>query len=151
MSTKVSSIYDALVSTCVAQLTNYAKIPNAYDVNANSTLFLKSGFAVGYGPASNSERLINCQYSVIRTFSIILIGQLTASLTDFDGFKAVTQTLFEDQAKIKKVIEGSPQVGGTGTFTKWISDGGLEFLETDSTKYFLIESIFESEYFETLS
>ena len=147
----ISTIYDAYISVCETELTTYAKIPNAYEINTNSVLFYKQGFAVGISGGTNSERLQSCQMSVVRDFSVILINQLTASLTDFSGFNLIAKNLFEDQYKIIKAIEKSPTLNTSQTTTKWLNDGGLEFLEAGKAKYFLIETIFQSEYFEDLN
>ncbi len=149
--TNISTIYDAYVSICETALPTYAKIPNAYEVNSNAELFLKFGFAVGYGGSTNSKRLLGCQMSELRDFSVILVAQITAAITDFSGFNLVAKNLFEDRFKIIKAIEKDPTLTTSQTTTQWVNDGGLEFLQAGQAKYFLIETVFQSEYFENLN
>jgi len=149
--TNISTIYDAYVTICAAQLTTYAKIPNPYNINDNSSVFHRLGFTVAYGSGSNSNRLLGCQMSEIREFSVILVAQITAAITDFSGFNLIAKNLFEDRYKIIKAIEIHPTLNTGQTSTKWVSDPGIEFLENDKAKYFVLRTLFESEYFENLT
>ena len=147
---KVSDVYDRILLLLETELPSYAQIPNAYDLGANANLFVQKGYAIGFGPAINTEKFTDCNLSVNRTFSIVLTQQVTANITDFDGVNAVAKQLFEDQYKIIKAIEKDPQLMDTSV-TKFTGDGGLEFLTAGQAKYFLIEMQFDSEYFENLN
>lgn len=151
MTTRISEIFDAMDSVLEAQLTNYAKIPNAYDIESNPNLFIQQGYAIGLGPASNTNREVSCKLSVRRTVNVLLAQQITANETDFDAFNLVVKTLFEDQYKIIKAIENDPTLNTNYSVTKFGGDGGSEFGNNGSTKYFMIEMQFDCEYFEDLS
>jgi hypothetical protein len=138
-------------SVITTELTDFRAIPNAYEVDANSDLFLTKGYAIGFGPAVNGDSAAGefCKMTVIRTISVVLTSQVTALLTDFDGVNTVAKQLFEDQYKIIKAIERDPSLNGSSQ-TRFVGDGGLEFVTAGQDKYFLIELQFDCRYSETL-
>lgn len=151
MTTNISTIFDAMDTLISTELTDYARIPNAYDMESNANLFVLKGYAIGLGAATNTERQLSCQLSLNRTFNILLTNQVTANYTDFDAFNDVAKTLFEDQYKIIKAIEKSPTINSGQVFAKFVGDGGLEFLVAGQAKYFMVEMQFDCEYFENLN
>jgi len=150
--TDISNIFDAYEDVIAAVLPSYYKIPNGYDIAANSQLFFKSGFAISIGPATNTNRQLSCQISIEREITVTLVLQLTAALTDFSGFNTVVKNLFEDQYKIIKAIEKDQTLNdGGGNNSIFTSDGGLEFVDAAQAKYFQVRTIFQTEYFENLN
>jgi hypothetical protein len=148
--TQISDIQDAIVALIAAELPSYFGIPNPYEVDANANLFLQKGYGVGFGPAVNSNRKICGKVSIERSFTIILTNQLTAAITDFAGVSAVSKQLFEDQFKLIKAIENDVNLSGAAAKALYTGDGGLEFVIAGEAKYFLIESQWDVEYFESL-
>jgi hypothetical protein len=148
--TQISDIHAALVSVITAELPSYFGIPNPYDVESNANLFLQKGYGIGFGPAVNTNRKVCGKVSIERSFSIVLTNQLTASITDFSGVSDVSKQLFEDQFKLIKAIETNVNLSGSAAKALWASDGGLEFVIAGEAKYFLIESQWDVEYFESL-
>jgi len=151
MTTKISTIFDALDSLISGQLTDYARIPNAYDMASNANLFVLKGYAIGISSALNSERQLGCNLSIKRTFNVLLTQQITANSTDFDGFNLVAKTLFEDQYKIIKAIEKDATINSGQVVSRYVGDGGLEFMVAGQAKYFMVEMQFDCEYFENLN
>jgi hypothetical protein len=147
----ITTLYDEFVTAISAVLPDYSKIPNAYDTGSNANLFLIKGFSVGFGPATNTNRQIDCKLSVSRTLNVLLVNQITATITDFSGFNAVAKQIFEDQYTIIKEIEKHPALNTGIVVTKFVGDGGLEFLESGVAQYFGIEAQFDCEYFENLN
>ena len=147
----ISTIYDAYVTICAAELPTYAKIPNPYNIADNSSVYHRQGYAIGYGSGFNTNRQLSCQYSENREFTVTLVTQVTAAITDFTAFNAIAKNLFEDRYKIVKAIEKDATLNTGQTSTRWVNDPGIEFLETDKAKYFMIRAVFQSEFFENLN
>lgn len=152
MSTQITAVYDAFVSTFTSVLPTYVQIPNVYDPGNNANLFLKRGYGVGIGPAVSTRNLrdLNCRMAIQRTVSVIMTRQLTASITDSTGIGSVVKDLLEDKYKIIESVEKNPTLGGAAVLAAFVSDGGIEYLTAGEAKYLLIEAQFDVEYFEAL-
>lgn len=148
---KISTIYDNLVTAVGGALTDYDQISNPYSPDENCELFMQKGFGIAFGPGANSERQVGCKLSVKRTFDVILLnlcGTTDNNLADVENFQ---KTMHEDQLLIIKAIEKDPDLDATVGMIKFVDDSGLEFLETINNKFFLLQSTFMVEYFENLT
>jgi hypothetical protein len=150
MTTKVTSVYDALVTLIGTTLSTYTKIINPYIPEDNSELFLVKGYGVGFGNGENTERQLSCKLSVLRTFKVILVNQVV--LTDHDelGHASLEKTILEDSIKILSALETNTTLNGNAIKSIYRTDSGIEFLEGDRSKYLLLEIDIECEYFEDL-
>lgn len=149
--TKISDIYDNLVTAVDTALTGYDQISNPYTPEDNSELFMEKGFGIAFGPGENSERQLACRLSVKRTFDVILInlcGTTENNLADVESFQ---KTMHEDQLLIIKALEKDSDLSNTSAQLKFVDDRGLEFLETTDNKFFILQSTFMVEYFENIT
>lgn len=150
MSTQITAVYDKWHTIISANLSDYKRLPNAYQDDLNSDLLLRSGYSVGIGSANNSNRLINCKASIDREFTIKLIQEKIS--TDHDTTKGsnIEKDLFEDAIKLIKIVEKDPTLAGTATNARWLSDGGIEIVETENSRFFRLSLVFGVEYLESL-
>lgn len=150
MTTKVSSVYDALVTLIGTTLSSYTKIMNPYIPEDNAEIFMVKGYGVGFGAATNTERLLACKLSVLRNFKVVLINQVVVTDHDELGHAALEKSILEDSIKILSALETDTTLNGNAVKSKYVTDSGIEFLEGDRTKYLLLEIDVEIEYFENL-
>jgi hypothetical protein len=148
---KVSTIYDALVSYVETTLTAYKRMPNPYISAENAGLILAKGFGIGIGPGINTNRLLGCKMSMQRDFSIILVNQVTTTDHNVDARETLEKSIFEDQFSLIQGLEGNTTLGVEAIKCLFVSDNGLNYLESDRNKFFLLESNFTTEYLETIN
>lgn len=146
---EISTLYDAWISKIETSLSSYTRIPDPYDPEANSTLLLTKGYGLGMGPATNVERFAAPKMSIRREFFVVLTNRITATESDSSGRGSLEKSLMEDHYTLVKAIEGEPTLNGAAQVSRYVSDGGIEFLSGQRAKHFLLEIVFESEYFES--
>lgn len=151
MATKISSIYDALVTKAGTLLPSHFRIPNPYAVEANNIQFLDKGWGIQVVSGVNTERHISCYLGVLRTINLVLTRRYFA--LDFDAAaKAVTEKdLLEDQFLFIEDLEREPTLGGLVAKLKYASDSGVQSIFVEGLPFYMIISSFELEYFEDLN
>lgn len=145
----ISTVHAAYISLIETALPTYVRIPDPYDPEKNASLILDKGYGLGFGPANNTERMKCPQLSIAREFFVVLTNKIVSLENDSNQRGSIEKSLFEDHFALVKAVEADPTLGGAAVITKYVSDGGLEFLNGEQAKHFLIEIVFESEYFES--
>jgi hypothetical protein len=139
-----------MVSTALTGL-NYTVVPNSYIAPENAGLLLKKGYGIAVGPGANTERVLGGQRSYARDFLIFLTRLIPATSNNVDARQDTEKAILEDYELIVEAIEEAPNINGKAVLAALISDGGLEYLEGDRDKYFLIETTVTVEYFNNIS
>lgn len=148
---KISEIYVALESAIESIIPDYKKIPNPYDASGTANVILRQGYGISAGPALNTERLLGCEMSIARDFGVVLTKQIAKTDHDADGRTSQEKALFEDQYSLIKYIEKNPSLSGTAAKIGFVGDNGIEILDLESGRYFVLASQFNVEYFENLT
>ena len=148
--TSISNIRAALETMIDGVVTGYTKIANPYELEKISNVILRKGYGIAFGPGANTNREL-CQMSVDREFSVVLTREVAATEHDADGRETVEKAIFEDQHLIIKAIEADASVGGTASRGRYISDGGIEYVGIENSRYYALVSNFAIEYFEQLT
>jgi len=147
---KISDIYDALDSLISTALPAYTKLPNAYDLEENPELFLKRGYGIAIGSGENTKRELGCRLSYLRQFTIGLIKQITTTDTNTAARVALEKAIIEDHYLVLKALENDVDLNETSNITILPNDNGIEYLEGETNKYFLVTITVTSEYSENL-
>lgn len=147
---KISSIYDALVTRMTAIYPTRLRLPNAYKPDENSELVLKSSWGISVDTASNTNRQVNCSLSIERLFHVILTQKAYSSEFNIDGKVSVEKLLLEDQFLAIQDIERNPVTDPTsnGAALRFLSDSGIQYVFTEKDNFYLIDTTFTIEYFE---
>ena len=148
---KVSDIYTNLCTLVESTLSTYTKIPNPYDPEINASLLLAKGYGCAFGPASNTERFASCKLSVQRSFSIILINQVTTTDHNTTARNVIEKSIMEDLFSLINAVETDTDLNSQTVKAIWTDDSGIEYLLADRAKYFSVVGNFECEYIENLS
>ena len=147
--TKVSDIYDALNTLISGTLTTYSKLPDPYNVEDNTELFLKKGYGIAFGDDTNTNRKVGCQKITInQQFEIPLMNLVTATDSNATGHASLEKLLLEDKFKIIKALENDNDLSGSAMQARYIGGSAITYLEGDRGKYLLTGLFITIEYLE---
>jgi hypothetical protein len=147
--TKLSNVYDGLITLIGTALPAYTKIPNPYEPSNNASLLLTKGFGLGFSTASNTKRQICRIDSTSRNFVVVLINRVTATDHDTTAHATLEKSLLEDLETIKLALANDITLGGKAAKAEWQDDSGIEYLENDRAQYLSVQSTIGVEYFDT--
>lgn len=147
---KISQIHDAIVSIVATQLSNYKKLPNPYFAQDNNELYLSKGFGVAVGAGNRTDRLLSCQFSWQRNFTLVLTQLVGTTEHNTSQREVIVKSLLEDHTKVIEAIEKDSSLNGLCIRSEVFSDTGVQFLEGNSGRYFLIEIDIITEYLKDL-
>lgn len=147
----VTDIYDAIVTKITSAVSDYKRIPNPYDVEANTFLHLRNGFGIEIGPGFNTERFVSCISTWQRTYNIILVKQVLTTQNNTPIRVAIEKDILDDQNTLFKAFEIDPTLGGKVIKTVVQSDSGIAFLAFDNAKFLSMQILIDVEYQENPS
>ena len=146
---RITTVRDALAAMITTELPTYRQIGNPYAIERNAEFGLVKAWGIAFGPGDNTRRITSCKFSVLRSFTVLLINQIVSTEHDVTGRATAEKAIFEDQFKLIKSLETDTSLQGAANKADFIGDGGLEFLDSDRGKYFLLETEIAIEYFES--
>lgn len=134
---KVEAVYDAIVTQVNAVLVpqNYVRLPNPYDVQANTFLHLRQGYGIEIGPGNNTERYVGCLSTWERTYTIILVRRVVTTENNTDVRVTIEKAIMDDHESLLKAFELNSSLGEVAIKTVVQSDGGINFLDVDRQKF----------------
>jgi hypothetical protein len=149
----ITNAYDALLARIETKLDTaqegYFRLPNPYKPAENNDRFLLKGYGIVLGPGQNTNRFVNCKFSINRNVTIVLTRQYFAREDDAEG-KAVTEkALFEDQYILINDLEQDISVNGQTMYTKYEADSGIEYVQGSTDRFLMLRTDFSMEYIET--
>lgn len=148
---KVSTVYDAMITRITALLPNHARLGNPYAPASNASLFLKQGYGVKIGPARDTNRIISNQKIIAREYTVVVTRKFLA-LENAPETKATTEKqLLEDAYLLVKDFETNTTINETAVMTSYTSDGGIEFIDKEKDHFLIVETVFTVEYLENLT
>lgn len=151
----ISTAFDALVLRVETVLDTvaqgYSRIPNPYNVEDNAEIKLVKGYGVAMLAGENTNRQVNCKFSVKRTMEIVLTRLYTEQDENAVTRSSLEKFLFEDQYKLINNFEQDFSINGQSMLTKWETDGGIEFLTGTSGRFLVLKTQFSLEYLETFT
>lgn len=148
---KISSIHDAMVAAISGVLPSHSRLANPYDPSDNNELYLTQGYGVGIGPGVRTDRTISCVQSWERSFFVILTRQVTTTDHNIGDHDVIVKNLLEDHFLIFSELEKETTLSGLCIKSQVESDSGIEFVETDRSRYYLTQLDLITEYIEDLT
>jgi len=149
----ISDGFDALVlriETVLDTATNgYTRLPNPYNVQDNTELKLRKGYGVALQSAENTQRNVNCKFSVSRTMEVVLTRLYTGYEENAVERASTEKLLLEDQYKIINDLEQDVTINGQTMYTRWVTDGGIEYVAGETGRFLMLRTQFSLEYLET--
>ena len=153
----ISQGFDALVARIETVLAvsvpsnGYKRIPNPYLVSDNPEPVLKNGYGVALLSAENTNRQLNCKFSVSRNMEVVLTRLFSGRDEDSVGKASLEKLLLEDQYKIINDLEQDISINGATMYTRYVSDSGIEFVSGVTGRFFMLKTQFSLEYLETFT
>jgi len=131
---KVSTIYDACLTTLATLFSTKTRIPNPYSLPDNHQPLLVNG----YGLRVDSSTQVSgefCNFVTDRTFTIIVTRELIKLDSKQDGFDTVIKNLLEDVYTIQKRFYNVDTLGLTNTIDNVVLASTSNVLEVNSGKF----------------
>lgn len=151
MSSQITIIRDALVTaldTLMPSGSGWSRLPNPYKPEENPEQFLRQGWGLAVGPATNTDRLVNCKYSLARTFTVVLSRKYDALENDASAKADTELALLEDLHEVIKKLSTDVSVNGEDQSATYVTDGGVEYVQQDSDRFLMVRAEISLEYFE---
>ncbi len=148
--TKLNDIYDELHSITQVVLPEYTELPNPYIPDDNPDIYMKKGYGITMGAASNSNRVVSKKASILRDFDFVFVRQINSTETNTGLIKSNAKAIMEDSFKVLEEIENNTSLGQVCVKAEFVSDSGLDFIEADKQRFFILTMVVSVEYFETL-
>lgn len=140
---KVSTIYDTLLTTIPAILPNKKRIPNTYSIEENPTQFLENSWGLRIDPESPAPSEF-CTFSRNRTFTVILCREVIADEFDTSANDTAVKALLEDVYTLQKDFMNSDQIGIESSIEKidMAGTGPIISLIGSNKNFIFIEVLF---------
>jgi len=148
--TKINDIYDELHSITQVVLPEYTELPNPYIPDDNPDIYMKKGYGISIGAASNTNRVVSKKVSILRDFDFVFVRQINSTETNTGLIKSNAKAIMEDSFKVLEEIENNTSLGQVCVKAEFVSDSGLDFIEADTQRFFILTMVVSVEYFETL-
>ena len=148
---KISQIHDALLARLSSVLPSYRQLTNPYDLEDNNELYLTKGYGVAVAPGNRTDRMISCQRSWLRTFNVVLTNQITSTDHNITANTAIQKSLLEDHFQVFSDLEKETTLSALTLRSQVESDGGIEFLDIETARFFIMQLNISCEYVEDLT
>lgn len=144
MATAITDIITNLYTLVINNLSTYTELRDPYEIENNTELFLKAGFAIAVGEASNEEsQSTSCHRWTRRNFTITLTNKITTTRENKAAIKTLQKNLMEDQETILQAIYDDSTLSSKVVDCKYVSDSGIQYLDVETIKYFQIDTTIE--------
>lgn len=148
-----STAYDAFISRIESVLDTvnqgYRRIPNPYNIDNNTEINLRKGYGLAILGAENSNRQVNCVFSVNRTIEVVLTRLYTGDDELAVPRASLEKLLLEDQYKLVNNFEQDMTINGQTMYTRWVGDTGIEYVGGETGRFFMLKTQFSLEYLES--
>lgn len=150
MPTVIENIYDQLVTAIDGLLTDYTRLPNPYQIEANTYLHLRQGYGIAIGPAVDTEREIGCKMYWERNFGIVLVRKLGATQNNTAARVLIEKDILNDHDTIVKYFYNNQTLGGYTAKIRVDGDSGISFIDASDLKFLTMEVSIFVEYSDTI-
>lgn len=148
---KISSIYDVLVTRVGTILPNHLRLPHAYAIEKNPEPSLKQGWALQIKGADNSPRQVDCHLTMSREFTIVITRKFYGSDLATAAKASAEKDLMEDHLLMVKDLEGDASLSNLVSKAEYQSDSGIELVFLGDKPFYKIESNINVQYRELIT
>ena len=150
--TLVTQIFDNIKSNITDCLpAEYKQLENPFIPEDNATNIWNKAFGVAFGPGVNTEQFAGCaKISCVRDFEISLVNKLNVTANRIDKKDDQQKSIVEDMMAIKKCFEADPDLDSLCSKCVFTADGGVEFVDSQRGKFFLMVATIECTFFDDL-
>ena len=150
---KVSSLYDAIVTRVTAVLPSHKRLSDPYRFLKNKDSEKRQGWGLRVGAGQNPNQQLSCNIILRQQFTI-LVTRLVAGREIEPNKKAATEKqLLEDLFLIIDDFENDPTLATSGVVigAQYLSHNGIDFMEAERDDHMVIEASFDFRYQENLN
>lgn len=141
----ITTVYDNIATQVAALLPNHIRLPNPYDIEANSDDFLKQGWGMRISDGFNTQRFVTKQYSQLIGFQVTVTRQAYFSPTASDRYDTVYKEILGDiDLLIKSAHRNHLESDTLVTATRM---QGIDPVSTETESYWAATLTFDVEYF----
>lgn len=148
---KVSSVYDALVTELSTLFPSKTRIPYAYSLVDNNARFLIDGYGLTIG-SSSFEQFEFCNFMNAREVSVVVTKEVFRTDSDAQVIDDITKELLEDIYEVQKLFYSYNELNvpndiakvdiGSVSAVEEVNSGKQSFLSmTASFQFFIVESL----------
>jgi len=149
---KITDITNELHTVTAATLSDYILIPEAIDLVDNSSLYFEKGYTILISDTDPLQVTTKSILQQTRVFGISLVNQVNTTEHNAAGIQAAKLALMEDGFTILKELHyTNDTISGNAIDTNFVGDDGINFLEGDRNRFYLLTLIFEIKYRESLA
>lgn len=145
---KILTIYDKIVDVLEAELPAHTRMPNPYEVSANTYLHLNNGFGVGVGSGQDTQRYVGCLVTWEQSYSIILVRRVVTTQNNTTAREVIEKDILADWDILRKAFYLENTLSGNAIKTTVLSHGGINFIDGDRLKFLALEMQLVVEYQE---
>ena len=140
---KISTIFDTLLTTIAALYPSKTRIPNPYIIDDNSNQFLRDGYGLRISPETPSDSEF-CRFSRTRTFGIVLTKEVITTDSQTSQLDTASKALLEDVYTIQKDFMNYDQIGINDSIEKidMLGTSAIEFYKGEFIDIISIEVLF---------
>lgn len=146
--TKIAEIYDAIIAKIAAKLPSFQRVPNPYALDENTAILLRKAYGLAIGPGTNTERYVGCLVTWQRDYTIGLIHQVVNTENDTLGRAMIEKDIIDAHREILLGFETDSTLGGKAIKAVVSSDGGIDYIQGNQSKYLALEITLTVEYQE---
>jgi len=141
--TKISSVYDAIVTKTATLFPSKTRMHNPYEMTDNPEIILKNSYGIRVNSATR-ETVEFCNLYMVREFTFVMVRSFLTNGTKGTAFDDVSKLLLEDQQSFLSMIYSPSELDEQFSVER-IEIGtvsGIEFMAANEKKYLLCEITF---------
>jgi len=139
--TTVIDVFDALETLIEGCLTGYKMLENPIIPEDNAKQIYNKSFGIAIAQGTNPEIFTKAISSCQRDFNIVLINKVTTTKAQTDRRNDQQKSIMADMDSIKMCIDGDPALGAICAKASLVSDSGVNFIDAETGKYYLVEGV----------
>lgn len=150
MTTKISDIYDSIVTKLETILPGFQRVPNPYALDENTAILLRKAFGLAIGSGTNTERYVGCIATWERDYTIGLVTQVVNTENDTTGRAMVEKDIIDAHRDILLAFETDSTLSGQCIKAVITDDTGINYIQGVESKYLALEITLRVEYQEPI-
>jgi len=141
--TKISNVYDDILTELGTVFPNKLRIPNAYSLPDNPVQFLRDAYGLRVDPATPAQRDF-CNFSRFRNFTVMLTREVITTEIQTDPIDTAVKAMLDDLYTLQKEFLGADQFGSSANIDIVNVGGftGVEYFNFEKTNFITSEVAF---------
>lgn len=132
----IVTVYNKVADLIEATLTTHVRLPNPYDINANTFLHMKDdAFGLTVDNGTNTQRYTGCLATWEQAYTIILIKRVITTQNNMSARELIEQNMLTDWELLWKAFENNATLDGTAIKATVLAHSGIDFIDGDRLKY----------------